>query len=250
MLKADPSFYLDFFAEVPVMVEKFIHLDTGNMETTESFFSDRFIKARIESGHPSNEGLDLILEENRSSDWQEQHWKQVKDNQLKYDEDVNQYITLILSDLVKGRSQTLINKYIVSMEADAGQIALEASERSIKFIVYRINADYFLLNLGLLRSDTNILGDAYIDKGGFYYSSAASSLKEILGGRSTLSDTMEKLSRQFIKYVRILRYMKNSDSNFFSFHFKFSKLEIETLERTLTEESSKKKIRNKKKVDD
>ena len=241
MLKADPSFYLDFFAEVPVMVENFIHLDTGNMETTESFFSDRFIKARIESGHPSNEGLDLILEENRSSDWQEQHWKQVKDNQLKYDEDVNQYITLILSDLVKGRSQTLINKYIVSMEADAGQIALEASERSIKFIVYRINADYFLLNLGLLRSDTNILGDAYIDKGGFYYSSAASSLKEILGGRSTLSDTMEKLSRQFVKYVRILRYMKNSDSNFFSFHFKFSKLEIETLERTLTEESSKKK---------
>ena len=241
MPKADPSFYLDFFAEVPVMVENFIHLDTGNMETTESFFSDRFIKARIESGHPSNEGLDLILEENRSSDWQEQHWKQVKDNQLKYDEDVNQYITLILSDLVKGRSQTLINKYIVSMEADAGQIALEASERSIKFIVYRINADYFLLNLGLLRSDTNILGDAYIDKGGFYYSSAASSLKEILGGRSTLSDTMEKLSRQFVKYVRILRYMKNSDSNFFSFHFKFSKLEIETLERTLTEESSKKK---------
>ena len=127
------------------------------------------------------------------------------------------------------------------MEADAGQIALEASERSKKFIVYRINADYFLLNLGLLRSDTNILGDAYLDKGGFYYSSAASSLKEVLGGRSTLSDTMEKLSRQFVKYVSILRHMKNSDSNFLSFHFKLSKLEVETLERTLTEESAKKK---------
>jgi hypothetical protein len=223
------------------MVEKFTHLDTGNIETTESFFSDRVIKARIESGHPSNEGLDLILEENRSPDWLEQHWKQVKDNQLKYDEDVNQYITLTLSDLVKGRAQTLKNKYIVSMEADAGQIALEARERSKKFIVYRINADYFLLNLGLLRSDTNALGDAYLDKGGSYYSSAASSLKEILGGRSTLSDTMEKLSLQFVKYVRILRYMKNSDSNFFSFHYKLSKFEIETLERTLTEETAKKK---------
>jgi len=55
-------------------------------------------------------------------------------------------------------------------------LALEASDRSKKFIVYRIYADYFLLNLGLLRSDTNALGDAYIDKGGFYYSSAASSL--------------------------------------------------------------------------
>ena len=223
------------------MVEKFTHLDTGDIETTESFFSNRFLKARIESGYPSNEGLDFIFEENRSSEWQEKHWKQAKDNQLKYDEDVNQYITLILSDLVKGRSQTLINKYIVSMDADAGQTVVEASERSKKFIVYRINADYFLLNLGLLRSDTNILGDAYIDKGGFYYSSAASSLKEGLGGRSTLSDTMEKLSHQFVKYVRILRYMKNSDSNFLSFNFKLSKLEIKKLESTLTEEFAVKK---------
>ena len=223
------------------MVEKFTHLDTGDIETTESFFSNRFLKARIESGHPSNEGLDFIFEENRSSEWQEKHWKQAKDNQLKYDEDVNQYITLILSDLVKGSSQTLINKHIVSMDADAGQTVVEASERSKKFIVYRINADYFLLNLGLLRSDTNILGDAYIDKGGFYYSSAASSLKEVLGGRSTLSDTMEKLSRQFVKYVRILRHMKNSDSNFLSFNFKLSKLEIKKLERTLTEELAVKK---------
>ena len=223
------------------MVEKFIHLDTSNIETTESFFSNRFLKARIESGHPSNEGLDLIFEENRSSEWQEKYWKQAKDNQLKYDEDVNQYITLILSDLVKGRSQTLINKYIVSMDADAGQTILETSQRSKKFTVYRINADYFLLNLGLLRSDTNILGDAYIHKGGFYYSSAASSLKEALGGRSSLSDTMEKLSHQFVKYVRILRHMKNSDSNFLSFNYKLSKLEIKKLEKTLTEELAVKK---------
>jgi len=122
------------------------------------------------------------------------------------------------------------------MDADAGQTVVETSERSKKFNVYRINADYFLLNLGLLRSDTNILGNAYINKGGFYYSSAASNLKEVLGGRSTLSDTMEKLSLQFLKYVRILRHMKNSDSNFLSFNYKLSKLEIKKLERTLTEE--------------
>jgi len=223
------------------MTEKFTHLDTGDIETTESFFSNRFLKARIESGHTSNEGLDLIFEENRSFEWHEKYWTKAKDNRLKYDEDVNQYITLILSNLFKGRSQTLINKYIVSMDADAGKTVMEVSERSKKFNVYRINADYFLLNLGLLRSDTNILGDAYIDKGGFYYSSAASSLKEVLGGRSTLSDTLEKLSLQFSKYVRILRYMKNSDSNFLSFNFKLSKLEIEKLERTLTEELSVKK---------
>ena len=223
------------------MAEKFTHLDTGDTETTESFFSNRFLRARMESGHPSNEGLDLIFDKDRDPGWSEQHWKEIKDNQLKYDEDVNQYITLTLSDLVHGRSQSLANKYLVSMEADAGQVAINVDERSKKFIVYRVNADYFLLNLGLFRSDTNILGDAYLDKGGFYYSSAASSLKEVFGGRSSLSDTMEKLSCQFVKYVKILRHMKNSDNNFLSFHFKLSKLEVETLEKTLTEESAKRK---------
>ena len=223
------------------MLEKFTHLDNGSIESTESFFSNRFLKARRESGHPSNEGLDLLFEENRNSQWREKNWKKAKDNQLKYDEDVNQYITLMLSDLVKGRSQTLVNKYIVSMDADVGQTVMETNERSRKFIAYRINADYFLLNLGLLRSDTNILGDTYVDKGEFYYSSAASSLKEVLGGRSTLSDTMEKLSHQFVKYVKILRHMKNSDSNFLSFNFKFSKLEIKKLEKTITRELAFKK---------
>jgi len=225
------------------MVEKFIHLDTGDIETTESLFSDRFLRARIESGYPSNEGLDLIFEKNRDFKWREHNWGEIKDNQLKYDEDVNQYITLILSDLVQGRSQSLTNKYLVSMEADAGQMAIKVGERSKKFFVYRVNADYFLLNLGLFRSEKNALNDAYIDKGGFYYSSAASSLKKVFGGRSTLSDTMEKLSCQFVKYVRILRHMKNSDSNFMSFHFKLSNLEVEKLERTLTEESAKKKLK-------
>jgi hypothetical protein len=35
--------------------------------------------------------------------------------------------------------------------------------------------------------------------------------------------------------------MKNSDSNFLSFNFKLSKLEIKKLERTLTEELAVKK---------
>ena len=223
------------------MVEKFTHLDTSDVDTTESFFSDRFLRARMDSGCSSNEGFDLIFEKDRDIEWQDRHWKEVKANQLKYDEDVNQYITLTLSDLVKPKSQALANKYLVSMEADAGQLVVEEGERSKKFIAYRVNADFFLINLGLFHPDTNILGDSYIDKGGYYYSSAATSLKEVFGGRSSLSDTMEKLSCQFGKYVKILRHMKNSEDNFLSFHFKFSKPEIETLERTLADQSAHRK---------
>ena len=62
------------------MAEHFIHLDTRDIETTESFFSNRFINARIDSGLQSNEGYDEILEEQRDPDWHEAHWKEVKEN--------------------------------------------------------------------------------------------------------------------------------------------------------------------------
>lgn len=223
------------------MAEKFTHLDTGKVETTESFFSDRFIRARMQSGNPSNERFDPIFEDERDGEWNEENWKEIKENQLKYDEDVNQYITLTLSDLVKPQSLALVSKYLVSMELDAGQLALQAEERSKEFIVYRVNADYLLLNLGLFNHDSNILGNAYVDKGSSYYFSAASSLKRVFGGRSALTDVFEKLSKQFRKYVEILRFMKNSDDNYLSFHFRIPVPKMETLERTLTIETQKRK---------
>jgi hypothetical protein len=223
------------------MVERFMHLDTRDIETTESFFSNRFINSRIDSGHPSNEGYDEILEEERDQDWRESHWKEIKANQLKYDEDVNQYITLTLSDLAKPQSVDLINRYVVDLKSDAGQVAIQTQEQSKKFIVYRVNADYLLLTLGLFRSDLNICDDAYIDKGSEYYFSAASNLKGMYQGRCAMSDVMEKLSNGFGKYVEILRSMREADDNYMSFHFKFSQPEIESLEQSLTAEVHKNK---------
>jgi len=223
------------------MSDHFIHLESRDIETTESFFSNRFITARIDSGHESNEGYDEILEEERDSAWHETHWKEIKANQLKYDEDVNQYITLTLSDLAKPQSVDLINRYVVDLKSDAGQVAYQTQEPSKKFIVYRVNADYLLLMLGLFRSDLNISDDAYIDKGSEYYFSAASNLKGMFQGRCAMSDVMEKLSDGFGKYVEILRKMRESDDNYMSFHFKFSQPEIESLERTLTVETQKRK---------
>jgi hypothetical protein len=224
------------------MAEHFIHLDTRDIETTESFFSNRFINARIDSGLQSNEGYDEILEEQRDPDWHEAHWKEVKANQLKYDEDVNQYITLTLSDLAKPQSVDLMNRYVVNVKSDAGQVAFQTQEQSKKFIVYRVNADYLLLTLGLFRSDLKVCEDAYIDKGREYYFSAANNLKGVFQGRSAMSDVMEKLSNGFGKYVKILQTMREADDNYMSFHFKFSQPEIETLEQSLTAEVHKDKL--------
>ena len=223
------------------MAEHFVHLDTRDIETTESFFSNRFINARIESGHTSNEGYDEILEEQRDPDWHEANWKEVKANQLKYDEDVNQYITLTLSDLAKPQSVDLMNRYVVDVKSDAGQVAFQTQEQSKKFIVYRVNADYLLLTLGLFRSDLKNCDEAYIDKGSEYYFSAANNLKGMFQGRCAMSDVMEKLSNGFGKYVKILRTMCESDDNYMSFHFKFSQPAMESMEQSLTAEVNKHK---------
>ncbi|MZG30318.1 MAG: hypothetical protein F3741_05820 [Nitrospinae bacterium] len=204
------------------MPVQFVHLDSGETDTTESFFSDHFLRARIDDNKPSSKGYDPIFEVGRNANWLQEHEKEIKQNNLEYEEDVNQYICLMLAEMVNPRSTVLARQYLVGANSDAGQIAIDLKLQSQKYQVYRINADFLLFHLGLFSSYTNILGNKYFDKGGSYYNAAACSLRNARGGRSGLSDVLEKLSLKFGKYVDILRYMKNQSSNYFSFHFKFS----------------------------
>ena len=198
---------------------QFVHLDNGETETTESFFSDHFLRARIDDNKPSSKGYDSIFEVGRNANWLQEHEKEIKQNNLEYEEDVNQYICLMLAEMVNPRATVLVRKYLVGANSDAGQFAIDLKFQSQKYQVYRINADFLLFHLGLCSSYTNILGNKYFDKGESYYNAAACSLRNARGGRSGLSDVLEKLSLKFGKYVDILRYMKNQSSNYFSYHY-------------------------------
>jgi len=212
----------------------FTFIESMETDTTESFFSERFLRARIDDNKPSSKKYDPILEEGRSETWIQSHEKEIKQNDLEYEEDVNQYITLRLAEMVNPKTTGLTNQYLVGTDSDAGQIAIDLKLESQKYQVFRTNADFLLFHLGLFSPQSNILGDKYFDKGGWYYRSAACSLKHARGGRSGLSDVLEKLSLKFGKYVEILRYMKNRSSNYFSFHFKFSEEEIARFQKQLT----------------
>ena len=215
----------------------FTLIESKETDTTESFFSENFLRARIDDDKPSNKEYDPILEEGRSESWIQSHEKEIKQNDLEYEEDVNQYITLMLAEMVNPKTVGLTNQYLVGTDSDAGQIAVDLKFESQKYQVFRTNADFLLFQLGLFSPESNILGDKYFDKGGWYYSSAACSLKHARGGRSGLSDVLEKLSLKFGKYVEILRYMKNRSSNYFSFHFKFSEEEVARFQKQLALES-------------
>ena len=215
----------------------FTFIESMETDTTESFFSERFLRARIDDNKPSSKKYDPILEEGRSETWIQSHEKEIKQNDLEYEEDINQYITLMLAEMVNPKTTGLTNQYLVGTDSDAGQIAIDLKLESQKYQVFRTNADFLLFHLGLFSPQSNILGDKYFDKGGWYYRSAACSLKHARGGRSGLSDVLEKLSLKFGKYVEILRYMKNRSSNYFSFHFKFSEEEIARFQKQLSKES-------------
>ena len=215
----------------------FTFIESMETDTTESFFSERFLRARIDDNKPSSKKYDPILEEGRSETWIQSHEKEIKQNDLEYEEDVNQYITLMLAEMVNPKTTGLTNQYLVGTDSDAGQIAIDLKLESQKYQVFRTNADFLLFHLGLFSPQSNILGDKYFDKGGWYYRSAACSLKHARGGSSGLSDVLEKLSLKFGKYVEILRYMKNRSSNYFSFHFKFSEEEIARFQKQLSKES-------------
>ena len=215
----------------------FTFIESMETDTTESFFSERFLRARIDDNKPSSKKYDPILEEGRSETWIQSHEKEIKQNDLEYEEDVNQYITLMPAEMVNPKTTGLTNQYLVGTDSDAGQIAIDLKLESQKYQVFRTNADFLLFHLGLFSPQSNILGDKYFDKGGWYYRSAACSLKHARGGRSGLSDVLEKLSLKFGKYVEILRYMKNRSSNYFSFHFKFSEEEIARFQKQLSKES-------------
>jgi hypothetical protein len=215
----------------------FTFIESMETDTTESFFFERFLRARIDDNKPSSKKYDPILEEGRSETWIQSHEKEIKQNDLEYEEDVNQYITLMLAEMVNPKTTGLTNQYLVGTDSDAGQIAIDLKLESQKYQVFRTNADFLLFHLGLFSPQSNILGDKYFDKGGWYYRSAACSLKHARGGRSGLSDVLEKLSLKFGKYVEILRYMKNRSSNYFSFHFKFSEEEIARFQKQLSKES-------------
>lgn len=219
---------------------KFIYSDSLETDTTESFFSNHFLNSRIDSNSPSNESFDPILEDQRTDLWKETHWKEIKNNNLNYEEDINQYITLSLAELVNPKTSQN-NSYLVDTCSDAGQLAIKLENASDIYRVFRMNADFLLFHLGLFSPNTNILGDTYFDKGGAYYNSAACSLKRARGGRSGLSDVLEKLSLKFGKYVEILRNMKNNSANYFSFHFKFAKEEMDEFQKHLTMECQKRK---------
>jgi hypothetical protein len=154
------------------------------------FMIDNLLDSRMSSGHPSNGDF--------------------------YDEDVNVYLAGLLTGMVGARGETA--GLVVPYDADLFELVRREPDPRVNFRRYRVNADFILVSLGLFAGPAprlvppaalRISNETYSGRGAAYYAMAASYARETFRGPSAIGEVMEKLSRGFEIYVRILSVMKS-----------------------------------------
>lgn len=158
--------------------------------TADFFMMDGLLDSRMSSGHPSNGDF--------------------------YDEDVNVYLAGLLTGMVDARGEAA--DLVVPYDADLFELVRREPEPRVNFRRYRANADFILVSLGLFAGPAGrppaapalrITNESYAGRGAAYYAMAASYARETFRGPTAIGEVMEKLSRGFRTYVRILSVMKS-----------------------------------------
>jgi hypothetical protein len=178
------------------------------------FMIDHLLESRMSSGHPSNGDF--------------------------YDEDVNVYLAGLLTCMVGAHEET--TGLVVSYDADLFELVRNEKDPRVNFRRYRANADFLLVSLGLFAGPgartcqspaLGITNESYAGRGAAYYGMAASYAREAFRGPSAIGEVMEKLSRGFGTYVRILSVMK---SEYLDLVPRLSEGEMYHLRRSVLEE--------------
>ncbi len=131
------------------------------------------------------------------------------------DEELNVYIAGLLSSLIRSDSFLRQKPYISPFDADVKQWLEAHSGLRNAFTVYRDNADFGLLLIGLFTgykhegSYHKIVMAGHNDQGriAIYYRLAASALMHLHGKYGSLIDVFDTLAEHLDEFIRILQYM-------------------------------------------
>lgn len=162
-------------------------------EPTEFFFVNCLLNSRLDSGNPSNERQE--------------------------DEDVNVYLTHLLSSFVQPDTRQGSVPFLIPPDHEIARDARDTGDPRLKYNLYKSNADNILLALGIFRNE-NLKrpsgSDIYLasrectlGRGKAYYR-YAQTYSEALHKRATgISLVLEKLSRDLETYVEILNFVRD-----------------------------------------
>lgn len=129
------------------------------------------------------------------------------------DEDVNVYLSSLLHDCLDRTFQRTHGEVISSYDTDAATFTGDVDRRE-RHRVYRVNADYALLAVGLfnglpcrIRRRLRVPLKILHERGTVYYRYAAN-LRQRLGRRPAVVDVLEKLVERFDMYTRNLTRLR------------------------------------------
>lgn len=130
-----------------------------------------------------------------------------------FDEDVNAYLALLLNSVVSDRFHEVAARYVAPREIDLAEIMERTDNLYVKHEIYRVNADFILLQSGVFqvpREDSARRYDraAAAERGSTYYRLACSLADRIPVRYRPVSEVLAKLSYDFEKYRRILSHMR------------------------------------------
>jgi hypothetical protein len=134
----------------------------------------------------------------------------------------------------------------------------DSKDSRLKYTLYKTNADFLLISLGIFDSPTvadpaNRGGaptperkifqpseEAYVGRGKTYYRFAYTYSQQIHNPRAAITEVLEKLSKGFEKYLRILAHMRGEYLNLMD---RLSRGEVYHLERSIDEAKRKSDVR-------
>ena len=149
------------------------------------------------------------------------------------DEEVNLYLAQILLGLTDPLYQQWSAGYVKEHDSSVFQSAEEFPDRVHKYLLYKLNADYLLTSLGIFQNIGRPRGayprfyeqgpHIYMGRGKAYYGMAAEYNHQIYRHPTSVQEILQKLSRSFEDYVRILAYIR---STYFDFVRRISKQDL------------------------
>ncbi len=155
------------------------------------FFINSFLLSRIDSDMPSD------LKE--------------------YDEDVNVYTASLLAGIVTGREDLLRADLVSPRDTDVFARVQESKDRRYRYQVYKANADFIYVSLGIFSGGAAPRGPVAEDleereqhqtgRGKSYYHFAAAYAERLYGSRAGVAEVMDKLSRNFECYTKVMAWM-------------------------------------------
>ena len=133
------------------------------------------------------------------------------------DQEVNVYLAHLLLSIGNPNHLEETKKFISTNDADVASMITGSTDLSLKYLIYKSNADHLLTLTGLF-SDPKLekewMGgmsvDTMIGRGKAYYGFAAAYIKQIHRRITAVMEVLERLSAEFERYSEILQNLSRA----------------------------------------